>query len=222
MIEDFDNIPELPAIMGPAHQIAYVVDDIDTAMRRWHSEHGVGPFLVTRNAVPLSNAYYRGRKAQTNRAHIAFAYVGDMQLELIELVGDTPGLYREARDRRLTGVHHYAVLVEDFPTAYNWALDNGFDAVIDAGVDGLARMSYLENPHTGLILEVIEWNALTRPYFDTIRKMVASADPKQLVHEFNLPDITPKLAVLGQLVKYSIKKFFGRVKPTRRPAAAAA
>ena len=114
MIEDFDNIPGLPAIMGPAHQVAYVVDDIDTAMRRWHSEHGVGPFLVTRNAVPLSNAYYRGRKAQTNRAHIAFAYVGDMQLELIELVGDTPGLYREARDRRLTGVHHYAVLVEDF------------------------------------------------------------------------------------------------------------
>jgi len=132
VIEDFENIPELPSVMGTAQQVAYVVEDIDAAMRRWHSDHGVGPFLITRNAVPLSNAYYRGQRAQTTRAHIAFAYVGDMQLELIELVGDTPGLYKEALDRGHTGVHHYAALVKDFPSAYNWALDNGFDAVIDA------------------------------------------------------------------------------------------
>jgi hypothetical protein len=222
MIEDFDNLPELPTIMGPAHQVAYVVNDIDAAMRWWHSEHGVGPFLIARSAVPLNNAYYRGQKARTTRAHIAFAYVGDMQLELIELVGDTPGLYKEALDRGHTGVHHYAVLVEDFPKAYNWALDTGFDAVIDAGVDGLARMSYMENPQSGLILEVIEWNALTRPYFDTIRQMLAFADPERLVHEFDLRDITPKMAVFGQLLKFSVKRLFGRVKPTRRAGAAAA
>ncbi len=221
MISDFDNIPQLPTIMGPAHQIAYIVEDIDEAMRQWHEQCDVGPFLVTRNAVPLSNAYYRGEKARTTRAHIAFAYVGEMQLELIQLVGDTPGIYKEALDRGITGVHHYAVLVEDFPAAYHWALDNGYEAVIDAGVDGMARMSYVENPDKGLILEVIEWNALTRPYFDTIRKMVSSANPDQLVHEFDLPDITPKLAVFSQLLKFSVKRLFGRVKPTRRVEAAA-
>lgn len=222
MISDFENIPPLPAIMGPAHQVAYIVADIDAAMQNWQAKHGVGPFLITRNAQPLSNAYYRGEKARTTRAHIAFAYVGDRQLELIELVDDTPGIYKEALDRNNTGVHHYAVLVEDFAAAYNWALDNGFDAVIDSGVDGLARMSYLENPQSGLILEVIEYNTLTRPYFDTIRKMVDAADPNQLVHEFNLPDITPKAAVFIQLLKYTVKKFFGRVQPTRRPPAAIA
>ena len=95
MIKDFDNIPELPAIMGPAKQIAYMVDDIDAAMQRWHDDHGVGPFLVTRNAVPLSNAFYRGEKAETTRVNIAFAYVGEMQLELIELIGDTPDCTRK-------------------------------------------------------------------------------------------------------------------------------
>ena len=69
MISDFDSIPELPAIMGPAKQIAYMVDDIDAAIKHWHDEYGVGPFLVTRNATPLSNAYYRGEKARSTRDH---------------------------------------------------------------------------------------------------------------------------------------------------------
>ena len=139
-----------------------------------------------------------------------------MQLELIELIGDTPGLYKEALDKGNYGVHHYAVLVEDFPKCYNWALDNGYDAVIDSGIDGLARMSYVENTESGIILEVIEWNALTRPYFTKIEKMVKSANPDQLTHEFNLPDITPKVAVFTGLVKFGLRKFFGGAKQTRR------
>jgi hypothetical protein len=217
MITDFDHIPEFPSILGPAKQIAYMVDDIDRAMQHWRDEYGVSPFLVTRNAMPLSNAYYRGEKAHDTRVNIAFAYVGDMQLELIELIGDTPGLYKEAIDREHYHLHHYAVLVDDFPAAYQWALDNGFDAVIDSGVDGLARMSYLENPDSGLILEIIEWNALTRPYFEGIERLVKSLDGSQPIHEFELKDITPRIAVLTQLVKFSLKKLFGQVKQTRRP-----
>ena len=217
MIQDFANIPTFPAIFGPAKQVAYMVEDIDAAMHHWHSEHNVGPFLVTRNALPLTNAFYRGEKAQPARVNIAFAYVGGMQLELIELIGDTPSLYKEALDRQQFGVHHYAVCVEDFPAAYNWALDNGFDAVIDAGIDGLARMSYLENPDTGLILEVIQWNPLTKPYFEGLEKMVRAADASQLVHEFKLADITPKGAVLMQLLRFGVNRLFGRVQQTRRP-----
>lgn len=217
MIDDFSNVPEMPAIMGQARQIAYMVDDINAAVEYWHEEHGVGPFLVTRNQAPLSNAYYRGEKAQTSRVNIAFAYVGDMQLELIELIGDTPGLYKEALDKANYGVHHYAVLVEDFPSAYNWALDNGYDAVIDSGVDGLARMAYMESPESGMILEVIEWNLLTRPYFNGLEQRLKAADASQLVYEFELADLTPKLAALAQVLKYMVKKLFGRVQQTRRP-----
>lgn len=216
MIADFETLPQLPDIMGPARQIAYIVDDIDSAITHWHEAHGVGPFLVARRAVPLSNAFYRGEKAQTTRVNIAFAYVGDMQLELIELIGDTPGLYKEALDRKNYGVHHYAVCVDDFPAAYNWALDHGYDAVIDAGVDGLARMSYVENRDQGLILEIIEWNPLTRPYFNGLEHRVRSADPGQLVHNFALDELTPKAAVIGQLMKFSVNKLLGRIQPTRR------
>lgn len=222
MIEDFGNVPLLPPVFGSAKQIAYMVDDIDSGMAYWHTEYGVGPFVVARNALPLSNAYYRGDKAAPTRINVAFAYIGDMQLELIELIGDTPGLYKEALDRNQYGVHHFAVCVDDFAEAYNWALDNGYDAVIDSGIDGLARMSYMENTDAGLILEVIEWNALTRPYFVGLEKMVKSADSGQHVHEFNLSDITPKLAVFTGLIKYMLKKLLGRIKHTRRIPAGSA
>ena len=220
MIEDFDNIPPLPSIFGPARQIAYIVPDIDAAIEHWHREHGVGPFLLARNARPLNGSYYRGAKAQSVAVNIAFAYIGDMQLELIELLGDTPSMYKEAVDRGQTGVHHYAVCVEDFPSAYNWALDNGFDAVVDAGVDGLVRMSYVENPETGLILEVIQWNPMTRPYFEGIEKRVRGADPGRLVHEFTLRELTPRLAVATQLARFGVAKLFGRVQQTRRQGVA--
>jgi hypothetical protein len=218
-ISDFEAIAPIPEIFGDARQIAYIVDDIGEAIRIWHEDYGVGPFLVTRNAAPLSNAFYRGRKAQEARVHIAFAYVGDMQLELIELIGDTPSLYKAALDRGQTGVHHHAVLVDDFPTAYDFALDNGFVPVVDAGVDGLARMSYLENEE-GLILEVIEWNAMTRPYFDGIEERVKGADESQLVHDFRISELTPRGALIGALLKFVVAKLFGRVRQTRRPLAA--
>jgi hypothetical protein len=221
MIEDFDKIPRIPGIFGEARQIAYVVDDIDAAIKQWNEKYGVGPFLVTRNASPLSNAYYRGEKARTTRVNLAFAYVDDMQLELIELIGDTPGLYKEFLDRGDYGINHYAVLVDDFARAYNWAMDNDWQAVIDSGVDGLARMSYIESPKKDMVLEVIEWNPLTRPYFNGLEKLVKAADSGQLVHEFELKDITPRIAVFTGLAKFMARKALGRVQQTRREAAIA-
>ena len=46
---------------------------------------------------------------------------------------------------------------------------------------------------------------------------VRAADSKHLLHEFSLADLTPKAAVLGQLLKFSVKKLFGKVEQTRRP-----
>ena len=221
-IDDLKHLPDIPAIFGEARQVAYIVRDIDAAIAWWQDHHDVGPFLVARNASPLTNAYYRGQPAERSRVHIGFAYVGDMQLELIELIGDTPGLYKEGRDGDIDSVNHYAVLVEDFPVAYNWALDHGFDAVIDAGVDGLARMSYVENTAAGMILEIIEWNRLTRPYFDGIEQRVRALDPTVSIHEFKLDDLTPRFAVFVQLALFGLRKLFGRIKPTRRDIEATA
>ncbi len=214
MKADFDTIRELPPIFGEVRQLAYIVPDIDAAMQQWADEAGIDSFIVARNQAPMKGAWYRGEPGETARVNIAFGYIGDMQLELIELIGDTPSLYKEAIDREITGLHHYAVCVENFAEVYRWGLANGYESVVDTGVDGLVRMSYIENRQENLILEVIEWNPLTRPYFDSIEKLVKESDKSQLVREFQLSDITPKAAALVQLIKFMFKKLLGQVEKT--------
>ena len=214
MIAELEQIPVLPAAFGPARQMAFVVDDIDVAIQNWQNR-GVGPFLLTREVDPLTNATYRGARAAPVSVDIAFAYIGDMQLELIRLHGTTPSLYQEAKERGMDGVHHYAVCVDDFPGVYLQALADGFTPVVDAGIDGLARMSYLESPDGTYIIEMIEWNALTRPYFDAIAQRIAAAGPVETVVEFTLAQLTPKSAVARQLLRFLVNSVLGRITPTR-------
>jgi len=212
-IDDLQNIPALPDRYGLVRQVAYIVHDLDEAIAHW-KDLGVGPFLITRNESPLQNAYYRGEKSAETPLNIGFCYYGDMQIELIEPLHKTPSIYSEAVKRKITGVHHYAVCVEDFPENYFYALDHGYEAVVDSGVDGLGRMSYVENSDTGIILEIIEWNNLTRPYFDAIRTLWETAKDNGKDTEFVLSTLTPKGAIAKGLVKFAFKKLTGQIKPT--------
>ncbi len=208
-------IPPLSSKYGPIKQVAYVVPDLDKAIESWHKQFGIGPFVVARNASPLANAKYRGQPSGKIVLDLAFAYIGDVQLELIEQVNDTPSMYKEAVARGYHSLHHYGVCVEDFPGVYRDAMANGFTAVVDAGFDGIARMSYVESEEIpGLILEIIEWNSLTKPYFESIKQLVDDADPAQLIHEFDLAKLTPIGPALKQVGKFLVNKLLGRVEKT--------
>ena len=51
----------------------------------------------------------------------------------------------------------------------------------------IRQVAYVESTEIpGLILELIEWNDLTRPYFDGIGKFLAAADKNQLKHDYKL------------------------------------
>ncbi len=217
LIDDLTNIPDIPQSFGPARQVAYIVPDVDEAIAQWKAL-GVPAFVVTRNVIPLQNAFYRGQKSAKTPVNIAFGYFGDMQIELIQALDKTPSIYTEAIERNMTGVHHYAICVDDFAGAYNHALDTGYEAVVDSGVDGLARMSYVENRDAGLILEMIEWNDLTRPYFDSIRAMWEKAAERGEDSEFDLAALTPKGAIVKALGGFLLKKITGRIQQTRRTA----
>ena len=180
-------LPDISSVYGPIRQIAYVVADIDQAIESWHAQMGIGPFAVVRNCKPLKGSLYRGEASGEIILNMAFAYIGDVQLELIEQVNETPSMYREAIERGCRGSHHYAVCVEDFSTCYQHAMNNGFSALMNAGAPGYAQMAYVESERIpGLILEIIEWNDLTRPYFDGIRGFLDEADPRVLTHSYQL------------------------------------
>ncbi len=212
--EDFKKLPKLPDAFGEIRQVAYIVKDIDAAVAHWQKQHNVGPFLINRDLSPLANAFYRGEKCGKLPISIAFSYIDGMQLEIIQPLHTEPSLYNEAFERNITGVHHYAVGVDDFASAYNWALDNGYQAVLDVGFDGLARMSYIENRDAGLIVEMVEWNDLTRPIFDGIYEKWQSISMAGENVEFDLQAMTPKGVVFKSLGKYLLNKISGKVTKT--------
>lgn len=180
-------LPALSSVFGPIRQVAYVVEDIDQAIASWHAQLGVSPFAVVRQCKPLEGSRYRGEACGEIILNLAFAYIGDVQLELIEQVNDAPSMYTEALQRGSWSVHHYGVCVEDFEASYQHAMNSGFTAVVNAGAPGFAQMAYVESDRIpGLVLEIIEWNDFTRPYFDGIGEFLAKADPSILKHEYQL------------------------------------
>jgi len=224
------HIPTIAPELGRIQQVAYIVDDIDQAVAHWHSEHGIGPFVVARNENPMTHAFYRGEKAEDVVVDLAFGYFGELQIELIALKNDVPSMYSEAIERKQTDIQHYGVLVEDFTAATEFAAQQGFKPVVEAGIKGLAQMSYIEATNFeknvfaedeasymktpeghGIVLEVIECNAMTRPYFDAIKKMVDDVPAGQLSKEFKLSSITPVAAVVSALGKFVLNKLLGRI-----------
>ncbi|MEM9176641.1 MAG: VOC family protein [Myxococcota bacterium] len=177
----------LTPLFGAVRQTAYLVPDVDQAIEEWGRQLEIGPFALCREITPLAGSKYRGEPAPEVVMNVAFAYLGELQLELIEQVNDTPSMYREAIEKRGYGHHHYGFCIEDFDGTTARALAGDFDAVVEAGVPGFARMSYIESKTIpGLVCEVIEWNDFTRPYFDGIHRFLGDADEKQRVRALDL------------------------------------
>jgi len=223
------HIPTIAPELGSIQQVAYIVEDIDQAVARWGREYGIGPFVIARNEKPMTNAFYRGKKAEDVVVDLAFGYFGELQIELITLKNVVPSMYSEVIERKQADVQHYGVLVEDFVAATEFAAQQGFKPVVEAGIKGLAQMhyveatdfeknvfaedeaSYMKTPEGhGIVLEVIEFNAMTRPYFDAIKKMVDEIPAGQLVKDFKLSSITPVGAVVSALGKFLLNRLLGR------------
>lgn len=214
-IKDFTiHIPAITPALGTIRQIAYVVDDIDQAISRWHDGYGLGPFVVARNEKLMANALYRGDISEEVVLDLAFAYIGELQLELISLKNDVPSMYREVLDRDQRELQHYGCCVPDFDRALACYQASGFQPIVQAGTKGLAQMHYVEAVESsrnvfaadeqcymktaegyGIVLEIIEDNALTRPYFDGIRALVDGVAKGQLISEFSIKQLMSNAAI---------------------------
>ncbi|QTO23390.1 VOC family protein [Burkholderia seminalis] len=96
--------------LGPVMQVAYVVDDVDAAIALW-SKLGVGPFFVSRH-VRYAEQTYRGEYTNCDIT-AAFAYSGDLQIELVQQHNAAPSVFADFRSRYGAGVQHFGVLSND-------------------------------------------------------------------------------------------------------------
>lgn len=81
-------------IFGEMRQIAFVVRDLDRALRYWTETIGVGPFFMIRDLVP-DRWFYREMPAAPPRITIALGFSGEFQVEIIQPHDDNPSAYRD-------------------------------------------------------------------------------------------------------------------------------
>jgi len=90
---------------GSIRQIAFVVHDLERALRYWTETLGVGPFFLMRDLVPEA-FHYRGKPSPAPRMTLALGNSGDVQVELIQQHDDRPSAYRDYLASGREGFQH--------------------------------------------------------------------------------------------------------------------
>jgi hypothetical protein len=150
-------------------QITYVTTDCDLTLQMFADRYSVADWLLMRDTQVQTST------ESTCVSHIALAYVGDIQLELIQpLRGDT-AMYRSVLPNNPFGVHfHHVAQILDTETELNeaevTALTNDTPIVM-RGVSGGGFVRYFFTDHRDTLGHYVEhiWYApAAREFFTQI------------------------------------------------------
>jgi len=119
-------------------QMAYVVEDIHDAMRRWADELHAGPWHLLPAFAGVEPSY-RGGPTEAQVA-LAMGFAGHMCIELIQPLDDHPSVWRDGG----LGFHHFGVGSVDYDTDLRRHVDAGHGIVFEAKVPTGGRVAYVD------------------------------------------------------------------------------
>ena len=152
-----DQQPSVGHRFGQVVHVAYLVEDIDVAMRDWVRQLGIGPWTCIRD-IELDSTY--NGAPLTLRIHEALAYAGSLQIQLVQS-NNSPDVATPYQSRVLAGrwgMHHVAYFSDDVDRDVALAVAQGFGDVCEMrGADG-HRYYYLRSQQstTELWIEFLE------------------------------------------------------------------
>lgn len=142
------------AAIGPIMQMAYVVPNLDAAIAHWTTRMGVGPFAIQR-AIEYDVASLDGQDTDLV-IDAAFAFWGDMNIELIEQKNDAPSVFKEFVERYGHGLQHVAVMSHDINTDTQRLADRGIAMRSRLlARSGVETRYFATEFHPGTLLELI-------------------------------------------------------------------
>ncbi len=136
-------------------QIAIVVHDIEEACKRWAQILGqpVPNVIITQPGNEV-NMTYRGQPSNA-QAKLAFFNLGQVQLELIEPVGE-PSTWKEALDKNGESVHHIAFWTDDMLASAQFLKEHGIP-LVQRGDMGEGQYAYFDaQQQLGVQIELLE------------------------------------------------------------------
>lgn len=146
-------------LFGNTRQVAFVTKDLDAAINAMITNHRIGPFFVMHDIVPEDYRYYE-EPAEAPRLSLAFAFTGDLNIEIIQQHNDAPSAYRDYLAKMGDGVQHFSSWTgakEEYDTALSDARAEGY-VIAHEGRIGDARFAYVDtkDPVFGMCFEIAE------------------------------------------------------------------
>jgi hypothetical protein len=161
-------------------QVCWLVPDVRAAIDSWVHSAGVGPFFWF-DGVTFTEGRYRGEPAEFPRVTAAMAQAGEMQIELICQDNDDIGIFRDLFGRGEFGLHHMALICEDYEAERDAYIDAGA-ALAWEGVTGTSRTSWVDaSPTLGFMIELLEPSASRQAWFSHMREAAESWDGRNPV-----------------------------------------
>ncbi len=136
-------------------QIGLVVHDIEKSIDAYVTILGLPrPSIVITDGYDIAHTTYRG-KPSFAQAKLAFFDMGQVQIELIEPIGE-PSTWKEVLDAKGDGIHHIAFQIKDTGKVIAYLEEKGIPLVQQGQYTG-GMYSYLDAGNSlGLVLELLE------------------------------------------------------------------
>lgn len=176
----------LPAFLGRRMQVAFVVRDMDEALRYWTETMRVGPFVLFPNATRDRPLIHRGQLSPVE-IDLAFCYVGDVQIEIICQTNDAPSIYQEFHASGREGMHHLAFWPDDFEASCLALERTGCEMVCSVlEASGDVAVKYFTAPkHLGVMLELAPMTPDRVRYFGGIKALANQWDGTRPIRVFS-------------------------------------
>lgn len=156
-------------------QVCWLVADLDAAIDHWVSSAGVGPFFWF-DGVPFAEGRHRGNACDFPAVTAAIAYAGDMQVELVCQDNDQPGVFRDLFPDRQTGMHHLAVVSDDYEADRDAYLAAGAELAFE-GLAGGSHTCWIDtSPTLGFMIELLERSKMRDGFFAHMRDAAQNWD----------------------------------------------
>lgn len=155
-------------------QLSWVVRDLEEAALRWHRTMGIGPFIMNRH-IPITEGIHRGRPQKTDFS-TAIAQAGPVQIELVQQHDDSPSCYRDMVAAGAEGMHHVAIIAEDYDAAVaSYSAES--HEIASEGKFGEVRFCYIDTVETlGHMVEILEDSRAIRAFFAMIARAAEEWD----------------------------------------------
>jgi Glyoxalase/Bleomycin resistance protein/Dioxygenase superfamily len=173
-----------PALNRAYMQICWLVPDLEAAIDGWVRTGGVGPFFWF-DDVGATEGRHRGKPAEFPTSTAAIAYAGDMQIELVCQENNEAGIFRDLFPRGRYGLHHLAVMCEDYETERDAYVAAGAEVAYEARIGGRTRTCWVDtSPTLGFMVELLEQSRARTMGFAAMRTAAEQWDGKNPITRF--------------------------------------